>query len=261
MIELKHIETEKLKLPKDDEYLWRYFDIHKFLNLMQKRQFRFTRMDQFEDALEGIPFETLRRFASINRNSNLHLAGYVLDSIGYYQQTHKPIAGHIHKAIQIQASNFVSCWFCEQRESMAMWNLYSNPDGVAIKIPFGHLKEFLKPKINEIDFEEYFCGRVSYQDFKQTDPYSENALKKIKKVVLRKDISFSHEKEIRFVAQNSKSTILTGVDSEPLDFKKLKMKVVCHPRMADWKKKNIQQILKDSKLTNAFSESEIKLRY
>ena len=65
-------------LPRDDEFLWRYFDIHKFLNLIKQKKIRFTRIDQFEDALEGIPFETLQRFLYINSESKFNLVNIIL---------------------------------------------------------------------------------------------------------------------------------------------------------------------------------------
>jgi hypothetical protein len=261
MIELKLIKPEKL--PKNSEFLWRYFDIHKLLNFIKQKSIRFTRMDQFEDALEGIPFETLERFAKINNEQKLNLASIILEPNRSLLFTNSKIFGRIDQIIHIQSSHFVSCWFFEERESMAMWNLYSNSDGVALKIPFGKLKDNLKPKIVESNIEDYFCGKVVYQDFRNQNPYSKNGLSKLGKVSLRKDISFSHEKEVRFIVKTNpkNSESILGIESEKFNLKELDLKVVCHPRMKDWKKENIRQLLKDNKLLNAFSESEIKLRY
>jgi len=44
---LELIQSSKAPLPKRTEYLWRYFDIHKFINLLQTNVILFTRMDQF----------------------------------------------------------------------------------------------------------------------------------------------------------------------------------------------------------------------
>lgn len=252
---------QQSRLPKEEEFLWRYIDIHKFLNLMKQKRFSFTRMDQFEDALEGVPFETLQRFADINKGLNLNLANMILNPNEFILRTENMVSGRLDAVLQIQSSNFVSCWFYEQRESMAMWNLYSNPDGVAIKIPFGKLKSLLKPEKSKIAIKEYYCGKVTYQDFKQTDPYSENGLRKLGKVALRKDMSFSHEKEIRFVIKSADyKNMQTAISSEPIVLKDLEMQIVCHPRMIEWKKKNIHQILKDARLSKSYAVSEITLR-
>jgi len=261
---MTEIELIKPKiLPRDEEFLWRYFDIHKLLHLLKEKRLRYTRMDQFEDALEGIPFETLERFAKINNEPTLNLANIILETDKYLIKTETKLFGRLDEILQIQSSHFVSCWFYEQRESMAMWNLYSNPDGVALKVSFGKLKALLKPDLKVSGIKGYFCGKVEYQDFRNQDPYAVNGLSKLGKVSLRKDVSFSHEKEIRFVIKTDTTTnkLKTGIDSDKLNFKELNIKIVCHPRMAEWKKRNIKQILKDEGISTSYAESEIKLRY
>lgn len=261
MTKIKLIKPEKL--PKNDEFLWRYFDIHKLINFIKQKSIRFTRMDQFEDALEGIPFETLERFARVNNEPTLNLANFILEPDKFLLTSKTKIFGRIDQIIQIQSSHYVSCWFYEQRESMAMWNLYSNPDGVALRIPFGKLISNLTPNERDSSIKDYFCGKVEYQDFRNRNPYSDNGLSKLGKVSLRKDVSFSHEKEIRFVIKSdpNKNDLKLGIESQPLNLKELDIKIVCHPRMADWKKKNIRDFLKEKKLLSAYSESEIKLRF
>jgi len=250
-------------LPKDDEFLWRYFDIHKFLNLIKQKRFRFTRMDQFEDALEGIPFETLQKFLYLDSESKLNLASIILDSpTSLIRSSESKLTGRLDEILRIQSSHFVSCWFYEQRESMAMWNLYSNSDGVALKVSFGKLKSLLNPESAKIDIQEYFCGKVQYQNFRNQDPYANDRLSKLGKVSLRKDVSFSHEKEIRFVVKTNKyKSQIIGIDTEPINLKELDLKVVCHPRMVEWKKNNIKQILTDARLSDSFLDSEIRLRF
>ncbi len=251
-------------LPKDNEFLWRYFDIHTLLNILNQKRIRFTRMDQFEDALEGIPFETLEKFIKIKNVSTLNLACLTIEHNNKKANSSRlKIFGCNDNISKRQYIHYVSCWFKEQRESMAMWNLYSNSDGVALKITFGKLKEFLKPNSSESNIKDYFCGKVIYQDFRNQDPYSINGIAKLKKVSLRKDVSFSHEKEIRFVIKTNgeDSEFKLGIESESLNLMELDIKIICHPSMADWKKENVKQLLKDHNLLGIYAESEIKLRY
>ena len=258
MIILKLINPKLL--PKDEEFLWRYIDIHKFLNLLNQKKLRFTRMDQFEDTLEGVPFESLTRLLGYE-NPLLELSKSIINYESY-KKLSLGLYGRLDEIINIQSTQFVSCWFKEQRESLAMWNLYSNPDGVAIRIPFGKLKSELIPNSSEKNIIEYFCGKVNYQNFISIDPYLKNSLSEIDKVSLRKDVSFSHEKEIRFVikAKNDKQ-VKTGIDSNVINLQNLGLQVVCHPKMADWKKMNIKLALKKVKLESSFFESEMRLRY
>lgn len=260
MTKLKLIKQENL--PRDDEFLWKYFDIHKLLNFIQNKQIRFTRMDQFEDTLEGIPFDTLEKFTQMSNESTFSLANFILDHDKISLPPNSKLFNRIEKILQIQSSHYVSCWFYEQRESMAMWNLYSNPDGVALKVPFGKLKEFLEPNSDEQNIQDYFCGKVEYQDFRSKNLYPDNGLSKLRKVSLRKDISFSHEKEIRFVIKMNEfaDKLKLGIDSEPFDLEELDIRIVCHPRMESWKRNNINLLLRNINLFKAYGHSEIKLR-
>lgn len=234
--------------------LWRYFDIHKFLDFLRTKRFRFARMDQFEDVLEGVPFvakEVYRKFIVEDK-----LARTVLGTSYQHDSTHDDLDSRIVKIIKIQQSHYVSCWFMEKRESMAMWSLYSNPESVAIKIPFEKFTEVL-PAAKDIEVESYFGGKVQYQDF-----MAFKGLSKMRKVSLRKDISFQHEKEFRFVvkAKEVKHEI-KSILSDPLNLADLDLQVVCHPQMKSWQKENIKELLELYNIGNSYRESEIRLRF
>jgi len=249
-------------LPNNEDFIWRYMDIHKLLDLIQHRRFYFTRMDQFEDPLEGIPLEVILRFRQALNYPHESLPKLIMNTNASPVKPDLGMYGRFERISKIQKTHFISCWFHGNRESMAMWNLYSNPDGVAIKVPFGKLKEYLIPNQIGLNIKEYFCGKVSYQDFKDDDPYTWGELHKIKKVSLRKDLSFNHEEEIRFVVKTDEKTITSpaGIKSEKLDLKNMDLSVVCHPRMADWKKNNIRHLMMSIRLVSGYSESEISLR-
>ncbi len=259
---LELIKTSKLNPPNDSEFLWRYFDIHKFLCFLQNRTFRFTRMDQFEDPLEGVPLSALTTYAEkVDQNlvHNLSLSELILDQT-LFEQLPPMLKKKLNAIHGIHKSTFVSCWFYEQRESMAMWNLYSNPDGVALKMPFGKLRKRLKPSSDvAVPISAYYAGKIVYQDFKSVFPEGDSS--KVPKVALRKDNSFSHEREFRFVIRTSSLVDgLVGIDSEQIALDSLGLKAVCHPRMISWKKANVKRILEQAGLPSAFQVSEIRLR-
>jgi len=245
-------------LPKERDFVWKYIDIHKFLSFIWQKRIRFTRMDQFEDPLEGIPYETLNKYTS-SKTGNFLLADFIAKPGRYFMENEVKIKHRLSRVFDIQTSHYISCWFIAQRESVAMWNLYSNEDGVALKIPFGKLKSFLNLDTQDID--SYYCGKVEYQNFRDTDPYSENSVKKLSKVSLRKDISFAHEKELRFVVKKKLEKSTTGIDSHIIDLANLDFEVISHPKMSEWKRNNLKFALKELRLQSTFSESEIKLRY
>lgn len=259
MNKIKLIKPEKL--PKNNEFLWRYLNIHKFLNFISQRRIRFVRMDQFEDPLEGIPFETRERFTNAIINPKIKFAKMIIDNnINDSLNPQTNIFGRKDQIRQIQLSHYVSCWFYDNRESMAMWNSYSNPDGVALRISFGNLINNLVPNESDSNIREYFCGKVDYQDF--LSQKSGKRLSKIGKESLSKDLSFSHEKEIRFIviSEPNKKGLKLYIESQPLRLEKLDIKIFCHPRMEYWKKKNIRDLLKENKLSCAYSDSDIYLR-
>lgn len=245
-------------------FLWRYFDLHKFYSFLKTQEIRFTRMDDFEDPLEGVPISAIITFAE-ERDSRLidelNFSELILDKTKFNKLTdgmQKKITG----VIENQQHHFVSCWFLGKRESIAMWNLYSNPDGIAIKVPvrsmFNHFED-VSSSLFQQGISSFYGGKVTYQDFKSIDEYDEE--NKVSRIALRKDISYKHEEEFRFV-------IKTNPDGEDnvffttkiKDLKALNMKVFCHPLMAEWKRDNIWQILKEANLEQAFALSEIRLR-
>lgn len=217
-------------------------------------------MDQFEDPQEGIPLNALITYqAKLNLNliENVSLSELILDPT-LWQQIPSNLQSKLKAINAIQKTSYVTCWFADQRESVAMWNLYSNADGVAVKIPFGKLCQHLKINWNG-QTSAFYGGLVTYQDFREI--YSKPEGEKIAKVALRKDSSFSHEREFRFVIRTKDHhNEIAGMDSMPIELSKLGLQVICHPRMAEWKKTNVRNLLARHNLKDALTESEIHLR-
>jgi len=259
MTTLKFIQPNRI--PTDSDFLWRYYDIHRFLDLLLNRRFRFSRIDQFEDALEGIPYESLWRMGSLGKEFGIRRTDLLNMPNDFVDRESIKLYSRVDEVLHIQASTFVSCWFLENRESMAMWNLYSNVDGVAIKVNFGKLKTLLNPIIEDVKIKEYYCGKVTYQDLNLFYPDSPDYLSKIPKAALRKDKSFSHENEFRFVMKlKNCDDHQLGIESQIINLKELEMSIICHPQMPDWKKNNIKDLLKSKNLLSSFRMSGIELR-
>lgn len=245
-------------------FLWRYFDLHKFFSFLRNREIRFTRMDEFEDPMEGVPLRALVTYAE-ERDLELigddKLSDLILDRTKF-RKLSKEMQDRITNIKSIQHSSFVSCWFLGKRESMAMWNLYSNADGVAVKVSaislFNHFEHYAKDLFQE-EASSFYGGKVVYQDFKKIDPDDETAM--VPRVGLRKDESYKHEEEFRFVIRTKKDSEEKAAFASVInDLSSLNMKVVCHPLMPEWKRNNIQQILNDANLGKVFLLSEIRLR-
>ena len=114
------IDQELIKAGND--LLWKYLDIHKFLHFINTKSLFLTRLDKFEDVYEGITEELLlkKRISHDFASRGISEVSKVLDY------------SYDIKITELQRSQFVNCWFKSSRESVGMWNLYSNSDSVAI---------------------------------------------------------------------------------------------------------------------------------
>jgi hypothetical protein len=143
-------------------------DLAKFLLLLERRSLWFSRVDQFEDPLEG----------TLTDAEMEHLRA--LDAL----ESHRSISEYM------RTTAYVSCWRAGQAESMAMWDLYGKGGGiVAVKTTAGNLKEAISESPRQI-----FLAEVKYIDWSLA-PFDNNSLV----MCFRKDSSYEHEKEVRAV--------------------------------------------------------------
>lgn len=244
------------KAIQNESFLWRYFDFQKFLSLAIEKSISFSRMDKMEDANEGISInqlllgygdeidkEIVRRQKEMSKKSELKLS----DRQKYY---------------------FLSCWLIHHRESVAMWNSYSDDNGLALKINSGQLIESItRYGVLLSDAEKMknmFHGKVAYIDF--LNPIERLKFKQeINIIGFQKDESFEHEKEYRFLIKqdihNYRDDLLSIAKLKLNNFDDLKFDLIFHPKMSEWKKENIKKILKVLKLKNFTPKnSELKLK-
>lgn len=233
-------------------YLWKYFDLHRFIYLITERKLYFTRLDKLEDPFEGVSTEFLRTEA---------LAKEFWKDIGskndkeieeiYVQQKVVDYIKGTNKHIKNQVRQYTNCWFLCERESMAMWNLYSNEDSVAVKIDFQIAKNQFTEAFQELVAEngnriEVVGGQVKYLNLNPFDLKTEK--QNLEYSAMKKDTSYSHEKEYRFLIYTN------PLDNQPFSFEvpinidKLQLTIVTHPRMSNWKFKNLENLIKLSKV-------------
>jgi|ERR1017187_2898431 hypothetical protein len=251
-----------------NEYLWRYMDLFKFIDFMRNKSLPFARMDLFEDPLEGIPLKTILSFAEpiINaRLAQISISDLLLDD-DLLSKFSPEIKEQVEKIHIIQKRTYVSCWFKSESESMAMWNLYSNPSGVVIRFNTKYLIDIINQsykllKENNYNIVSGYCGNVHYQSFSTIKPFQDNEKNKTPRVGLRKEKSYEHEKEVRFVIN------LRNIEPENLiinlpmdDFNFNRLQIISHPKMKHWQFENLKWILKNESLDKFLKQSVIKLR-
>lgn len=104
----------------NEEYLWRYMDLPKFLNLLSTSSLYFGSPNFFADKLEGMAFS--------KELLPMHEA--------YAKYTGKE-ANHAsinHRQIALRPYYLISCWNRAHSESVALWNMYAaGINGVAIQ--------------------------------------------------------------------------------------------------------------------------------
>jgi hypothetical protein len=237
------------KLKKND-FLWRYLDFHKLLYLFLDKKLFFPRLDLFQDPFEGVTTKLIKqRFLAKSipdaKNLNPTLPNEIKESL--LKQKESVDKQYEKESLLKQKTQFVNCWFYENRESMAMWNVYSNSDSVAIKLDGSQLVEYLKRIIElqprELPKNKFICGAVKYFEINPVN--LTKTISGLKYSAFKKDSAFDYEKEYRLLivtptssADNNPSYL--SIDLTNTFFEMLE--VVCHPQMEDWKVENIKKL-------------------
>lgn len=248
-------------------YLSRYLDISRLLFIIQSGCLHFTRFDHFEDNLEGVT-----AWAALNWKS---MKSRPLNKLDLHHDFSEEEKEKILKNSEIfqkellenhansQRSQFASCWFMGERESIAMWKIYSRTSGLMIKL---NADELIKAVVRNAKsyqdehFQEMYYGPITYKrlnplDMDETFNSIFNGLKK--------DVSYEHEKEFRFVVAIPKSGLdIYSFFRLPIgkiqDFESLQ--IISSPFMPQWEWECICNFLKYYGLDQKFIKSKIDIK-
>jgi hypothetical protein len=256
--------TVKICSPKHEaKYIWKYFDIHRFIYFLTQQKLVFTRLDKLDDVFEGIETRHLRNDSRESSPKLLQKLSKNKQVSGIKKSSIVPdrSLAEIEKA---QKTQYVNCWFTGDRESMAMWNVYSNPDSVALRASFAELTAALKNPfqdfINAYDRRFSIIGdQITYL---KLNPFDETKLpKKVKFSALKKDVSFAYENEYRFLIYTKRAAhVSRPFYSIPVEPEKMAFTIVTHPNMEDWKYKNIEKLVQLSRFNIDIEKSNTILR-
>lgn len=253
-----------------ENYLWKFIDIHKFLYLIYEKKLFFTRLDNFEDPNEGLSELLIRQIYERENfppkeNLNPALFPTEADRENAHLSNEYVKNKFISDSEQVQKIQYANCWFIGERESYAMWNLYSNPDSIAIKISPEQLIASIKmqsSKVSDLHIQKIICGKVDYNKVYPPE-YEMNKYQKPqnKYSAFKKDISYEYENEYRFmaVADNLKEEI-AKFELKIENIHDIEYQVITHPKMENWMYNNIHNILENFNLGNKLMKSQIKLK-
>lgn len=268
----------------DDDYLWKYIDLHKFLFLIINKSLYLTRLDKFEDKREGIsPIHLL--YKNKKKEFDNHEIFNPIREIMTVDTLGSEMNKIEDELKNIQRFNFASCWVIgkKQTESVAMWNLYSDPKSIAIRIKYSDFKNNILKNGYKTDGveQELICSSVNYIDFQDNNKIFE-LKSNLSDTVFIKDISFNHENEFRIVAKETPRQITPipykpnvsnrhienfhnskhnypGIKVELEKFEHYNFEIVHHPKSSDWTKKNINKIVEQFNMNYKIFDSNLEL--
>src|SRR4051794_7246539 len=102
-------------LPGDDEILWRYIDVAKFMALLESQELFFCRLDKLQDKYEG-------HYSRSTIDYHLDLAKEVDPDKDMQNQI---LQAHLRELSETRQFTFVNCWHRNFSESLAMWKIYA----------------------------------------------------------------------------------------------------------------------------------------
>jgi hypothetical protein len=197
--------------PDESAALWRYMDFTKFVALLETQALFFPRVARLHDPFEG-SFPTgqtvLERALAMLPEGAVPLGA----TFQLSPETERAWVTLRHWAL-------VSCWYCSEHESAAMWQLYA-PTGaaVAIRSTVGRLREAIgtppPPGDGFGGGDSFHIGRVEYIDYSSARIPSQS----FGAHFFRKRRSFEHEREVRVLLMRYPIRLDMHIDHDrPLD--------------------------------------------
>lgn len=254
------VEVNKDYAFDEDQYLFKYIDLHKLIYFLNSRNLFFSPLSYFDDPLEGISEKILfdKHVSEQTDDTKENQKNKILQD----DEKKEHYRDYLEK---VQERLFASCWFLGIRESLAMWESYSNNDSVALRFKPTDLCDMMISRflaIDEKDFTVMVHGKVEYYKLAPFDA-SDISLKNSghKYTGFIKDLSYKHEEELRFLLMQARQNKhYEFYEFSPGSFKELNFNIIAHPYMEDWKFRNIFNILKNNGLENNLVRSEIPTR-
>lgn len=216
----------------DNEVVWRYMDLAKFLAILNQGGLYFPRAEHLEDSFEGAYGLMRKESEWDNYYLDFFRKAVITPPLGVsmpslskekVEEEARRLLKSIKSSSKEVRNSLVSCWHRSEIESEALWRLYCPPPvpGIAIRTTVDQLWNICRHENHAI------VGRVHYMDFRRSFASIQNER------IFQKRISLSHEKEVRVVLRND---LRNPVDGKVLkcDLKSLVSEVVISPFAPSW---------------------------
>jgi hypothetical protein len=174
-------EKEGFEQINDNEILWRYQDLPRYLDLLIRKQLFFTRIDQFEDPFEG-------KYNIPDKQKEAENTTGVKKATPKQQQAKKEYSGLAEAHSRKRIAFTVNTWHRNDDENYAMWNIYARNYGIAIQTNYKKLKDCFHKSDKPVYIGKVIYYNESNQQIPMDDPLAP---------FLHKRCMYQYENEIR----------------------------------------------------------------
>ena len=248
-----------------EKYVYRYFSFEKLIHFLTTGSLYLTRLDQFEDNLEGIsPYEINEiRFGLKTKdrpkNPNPAIPEFVRN--GQIERARDSLTEIQKKLSFLQKKRFVSCWFLGNVESIGMWDLYAS-SGFAVRFDREYFQKIIKagikyPENIKTGIDLIVVGKVIYQNFDDMMQKEKQSL--LKYSVFRKHLSFKHEEEYRVIGFHTYVVDQIGLEYKLGAIQDLEFDIFTNPRMSTLSFGTYSGIIKHYSEKHKLLESKLKI--
>ena len=188
MGELIETEHEAFPTPADkDIKIWRYMDLAKYLAVVQRQALFFPRASQLGDPFEGSATKPMVAMRDELLRGRRNVADAPFKDMD--DSSLRTIFEQLARAYREMVPNYlVNCWHMNERESAAMWSVYTKAhEAVCIQSTYRRLRRELPQTV--------FIGEVKYVDY-EIDHFPGGNLFYF---IMHKRRSFEHERELRAI--------------------------------------------------------------
>lgn len=260
-MEWKTYQIEELK----QKYVYRYMTIEKLIDFLDTGSLHLTRIDCFEDNLEGIePYEILElgqieflKILSNSSNLNQKIPKEIIGS--NIQEVRNNLRKVQNEIKERQQKIFVSCWILNDVESFAMWDTYGKT-GFALKFEREYFLSLIQNSIPlqtepTSKLELLIGGIVQYQNFDEMHLKEEES--RLPYSFFRKHLSFNHEIEYRIVGCGEDLNV-TGLKFKLTDLEDLDFEIIANPRLDQFQFGIYEDVLSKYSKKHTLKESKLK---